>query len=98
MKGHTFLENDRDFSLIEKRKRTAEVLLPDNWTQVVREANFKKPFIATEVEQCDMKDCQSIVKIRPKKKRSKREKSELTAHGIHQDVFLNIFSTTVVVH
>ena len=56
VRGHTFLENDRDFSLIEKRKKTAEVLLPGAWTQVFREANLKKPFDATEVEQGDMKD------------------------------------------
>ena len=55
MRGLTFLENDRDFSLIEKRKRTAQVLLPGDWTQVIREANLKKPFIPTEVKKCDMK-------------------------------------------
>ena len=55
VRGHTFLENERDFSLIVKRKRTTEVLLPGDWTQVIREANLKKPFIATEVEQGDMK-------------------------------------------
>ena len=30
VRGHTFLENDRDFVHIEKRKNSAKVVLPDD--------------------------------------------------------------------
>lgn len=47
VRGHTFLENDRDFAQIEKRKKTAQVLVPDDWLTVVREAKLTKPFIVS---------------------------------------------------
>jgi len=47
MRGHTFLENDRDFAQIEKRKKTARTLVPDDWLMVVREAKLTKPFIVS---------------------------------------------------
>ena len=47
VRGHTFLENDIDFSQIEKRKKTAKVLVPDDWLTVVREAKLTKPFIVS---------------------------------------------------
>lgn len=46
MRGHTFLENDRDFTQIEEQK-TAQVLVPNNWLTVVREAKLTKPFIVS---------------------------------------------------
>ena len=39
-RGHTFLENDRDFVQIEKRKKTAEVYVPEDWIYVIEEANL----------------------------------------------------------
>lgn len=47
VRGHTFLENDIDFSQIEKRKKTAKVLVPDDWLMVMREAKLTKPFIVS---------------------------------------------------
>lgn len=44
VRGHTFFENDRDFARIEKRKSSAKVVLPDDWAQVVRDTNLRKPF------------------------------------------------------
>lgn len=44
VRGHTFLENDRDFAQIEKRKSSAKVVLSDNWAKVVRDTNLRKPF------------------------------------------------------
>ena len=32
--GHTYLENDRDFAQIEKRKKTATVYLLQDWVEV----------------------------------------------------------------
>ena len=42
--GHSFLPNDRDFALIEKKKQRQPVFSLDDWIQVVESANTKKPF------------------------------------------------------
>lgn len=44
VRGHTYLENDRDFAQIEKRKKRSVVYLPEDWSSVIREANLRKPF------------------------------------------------------
>ena len=44
VRGHTFLENDRDFAQIEKRKSSAKEVLPEDWVKVVRDTNLRKPF------------------------------------------------------
>ena len=49
VRGHTFLENDRDFSQIEKRKKNPQALVPDDWQKVVREANLRKPFVVCRI-------------------------------------------------
>lgn len=44
MFDHTLLENDHNFSQIEKRKKGVVVLLPMDWcTIIVRETNLRKP-------------------------------------------------------
>lgn len=38
--GHTYMECDRSFGLIEKRKRKfPQVFVPDNWSDVIRSAS-----------------------------------------------------------
>ena len=64
MSGHTFLENDTDFSQIEKRKKSAAVYLPEDWLKVVRDANQRKPFIVTEMRQEDVFDWKSHISAR----------------------------------
>lgn len=44
VRGHTYLENDRDFTQIDKRKKRSVVYLPEDWSSVIREANLRKPF------------------------------------------------------
>ena len=66
MRGHTFLENDTDFSQIEKRKKSAAVYLPEDWFKVVRDANQRKPFIVTEMRQEDVFDWKSYISARYK--------------------------------
>ena len=36
VRGHSYLENDRDFALIEKTKKSSTVLLPEDWA-ILRE-------------------------------------------------------------
>lgn len=51
MPGHSFLPCDRDFALIEKkRKKCDRVLVPSYWVNLVREAQSKVPFTVVYVE------------------------------------------------
>lgn len=42
--GHTYLPNDRDFGLIAKRGKHANVYDLDQWTAIIEEARVKNPF------------------------------------------------------
>ena len=44
VRGHTFLPNDRDFSVIEKRKKVEKAYIPADWVKVVSTAKTTKPF------------------------------------------------------
>jgi len=79
-RGHTYLENDREFAQIEKRKSTAEVFAPDDWVHVINETNLRKPFVATKMRQEDfhepiplnsgkVKDVEKLVKFVPEPQR-----------------------------
>ena len=61
VRGHTYLQNDRDFGIIEKRKQSAEVYIPSQWYQIVREASLKKPFQAVEMHQENFLDFKGAV-------------------------------------
>ena len=50
VRGHTFLENDRDFAQIEKTKNSAKVVLPDDCIKVVRDTNLRKPFQVNNIQ------------------------------------------------
>ena len=54
-RGHTFLENDTDFSQIEKRKKSAIVYLPDDWFRVIQEANKRKLCVVTEMKPAHLR-------------------------------------------
>lgn len=41
VRGHSFLSNDRDFSLIEKHKKTVTVEVPAEWNEIIQEARVK---------------------------------------------------------
>ena len=51
VRGHTFLPNDRDFSVIEKRKRVEKAYIPADWVQVVATAKASKPFEMLHMDQ-----------------------------------------------
>ena len=54
--GHTFLPNDRDFAIIEKRKQVDKVYVPQDRFQVLKLANVVNPFTVTEMTQQDIFD------------------------------------------
>ena len=51
-RGHTYLENDRDFAQIEKRKKTATVYLPQDWVEAVRDSMSRSHL---KRQQCSQK-------------------------------------------
>lgn len=52
VRGHSFLSNDRDFSLIERHKKTATVEIPQEWDNIIRNARENPtPFNVINVSQ-----------------------------------------------
>ncbi len=45
--GHTYLSSDRDFAVIEKRKKDNDIYLhvPSQWFSLVEEARRNNPFM-----------------------------------------------------
>ena len=62
VRGHSYLENDRDFGLVEKRKRCSTALLLQDWVPVVESANQTNPFKVKLMEQGDFKDWMTHLK------------------------------------
>ena len=56
VRGHTFLPNDRDFSVIEKRKKVEKTYLPSDWVRVVSTAKTTKPFETVHMKQEEFLD------------------------------------------
>ncbi|XP_050512608.1 uncharacterized protein LOC126888407 [Diabrotica virgifera virgifera] len=54
--GHSFLPCDRDFLLIERKKKTAMVNVPFDWVVVIANSRPSKPFNVYYMEQKDFKD------------------------------------------
>ena len=50
VRGHAFLDNDRNFAQIEKRNNSAKVVLPDDWVKVIRDTNLRKPFQVNNIQ------------------------------------------------
>jgi hypothetical protein len=49
--GHSFMECDQDFGIIEKSKKKNQcVFVPDDWTKIVANANKKFTFIMLGIE------------------------------------------------
>jgi hypothetical protein len=56
---------DRDFALIEKRKKVSSVMLPSKWKYMITESRINKPFTVVETEQphfTDLGVVESIMK------------------------------------
>lgn len=60
--GHSFLPCDRDFALIEKRKKTARVLHPFQWVETIANARPSKPFLVKVMKQEDFRDISELEK------------------------------------
>lgn len=60
--GHSFLPCDRDFSLIEKKKKTAKVFVPFEWVPVIAHARESNPFYVLCMQREDFKDLKDLEK------------------------------------
>lgn len=58
--GHSFLPCDRDFALIEKKKKTSMVHHPKQWIEVIANARPSKSFCVCEMNTNDFKDLTPI--------------------------------------
>lgn len=83
IRGHTFLENDIDFSQIEKRKKSACCYLPQDWMKVVEETNQTKPFVVTEIQQNDLRDRGSYLADRYLPITQDHDGNRVKIHDVH---------------
>lgn len=60
--GHSFLPCDRDFSYIEKAKKTSVVYEPFQWTDVIAKSKIKNPFRVVWMHQSFFKDFTTLEK------------------------------------
>ena len=52
IRGHSFLPNDQDFALIEKKKRRNSPEVPEDWDALIKEARVKpSPFVVVNMTQ-----------------------------------------------
>jgi hypothetical protein len=54
--GHSFLSCDRDFALIEKRKRVTQTMVPEDLQVMIKTARNKQPFHVVRMEKEDFLD------------------------------------------
>lgn len=54
--GHSFMPCDREFALIEQRKRVSKVMVPDQWNQVIKESRPNNPFHIQNMDRIDFKN------------------------------------------
>ncbi|KAJ4429539.1 hypothetical protein ANN_21708 [Periplaneta americana] len=54
--GHSFLPCDRDFAMIEKRKRVSKIFVPHDLETLITSSRPKHPYIIVNMEKNDFKD------------------------------------------
>ena len=59
--GHSFLPCDRDFALIEKKKKVATFHIPSDVIQMIKSARTTSPFVMHPVEQKDFLDFRGLI-------------------------------------
>ena len=68
--GHSMMDSDRDFGLIEKRKRATQyVYTHHDWINLIQSARVRNPFRVVEMATEDMRDLSEIERRFVKKKK-----------------------------
>ena len=68
--GHSMMDSDRDFGLIERRKKQIQyVYTHEGWMDVIKSARVRRPFVVIEMLASDFKDFSNLESMckRPKK-------------------------------
>ena len=78
IRGHTFLPNDRDFSVIEKRKRVEHAYVPTDWVKVIAAAKAANPFETVHMEQQEFLDYRKVATTSTKTKFVDQENEALS--------------------
>ena len=74
--GHSYLPCDRDFGLIEKRKKVQKyVFTPSEWASVISQSRLKHPFKVKEMKQSDFVSAQPLVDKICNRKFSEQDKA-----------------------
>jgi hypothetical protein len=59
--GHSMMDSDRDFGLIEQKKRTEQyVYTHDHWIDLIKKTRVKNPFTVLEMKKRDILDLKHI--------------------------------------
>ena len=61
--GHSFLSCDRDFALIEKRKRVTKCIVPEDVKIMIQEARDVQPFNVSQMNVSDFIDFQKVADV-----------------------------------
>ncbi|KAJ4451563.1 hypothetical protein ANN_03032 [Periplaneta americana] len=56
LSGHSFLQCDSDFALIEKRKKVAKAFIPSDQLKIVQDSKIVKPFQTVPMLESDVAD------------------------------------------
>ena len=73
--GHTYLPSDRDFALIEKKKRESEVYVPNQWYNLVEQTRRINPFTVFRMNLDEFKNLKTFSKnFVNRKKNAEKEK------------------------
>lgn len=54
--GHSFMDCDRDFGVIEKRRKVSKAMIPEELQDVVKSARVNNPFKVVPILKEDFKD------------------------------------------
>ena len=66
--GTVFFSWNRNFSLFERAKKTAESVVPSDWKAVIENAKLYRPFTIIEMDQADIKDVNVLSKEKSREK------------------------------
>jgi hypothetical protein len=63
--GHSYLDCDRLFAMIEKRKKVCQAFVPNQWMDIIRSSAVARPFRIQEMLQGDMMEVKLLKDLIP---------------------------------
>lgn len=68
--GHSYLPNDADFGLIEKRAKTANICVPNHWYETIMKARRNNKFLVVQMQSDDFLSTESLEQSVTRRKNS----------------------------